>query len=103
MLAADRRYARTPEGVRKTVGSRRRKRRSTIASARTSQALPTRSSRKWKKGERKEGEYAGFIILSDDLTKVPPAQFTKTRVLRAVVAGHTLYEACWHPHTVNCR
>jgi predicted amidohydrolase YtcJ len=40
-----------------------------------------------KKGELKQGEYADFIILSDDLTKVPPAQFTKTRVLRTVVGG----------------
>ena len=38
-----------------------------------------------KKGERKEGEYAGFILLSNDLTEVPPAPFTKTRVLRSVV------------------
>ncbi len=30
-----------------------------------------------KKGELKEGEYADFIALSNDLTKVPPAQFTK--------------------------
>src|SRR6266550_6352621 len=44
-----------------------------------------------KKGELKPGEYAGFIILSNDLTKVPPAQFTKTRVLRTVVGGRTVY------------
>jgi predicted amidohydrolase YtcJ len=46
-----------------------------------------------KKGELKPGEYADFIILSNDLTKVPPAQFTKTRVLRAVVGGRTVYAA----------
>ncbi len=46
-----------------------------------------------KKGELKPGEYADFIILSNDLTKVPPAQFTKTRVLRTVVAGRTVYQA----------
>ena len=46
-----------------------------------------------KKGELKPGEYADFIILSDDLTKVPPAQFTKTRVLRTVVGGRTVYQA----------
>jgi predicted amidohydrolase YtcJ len=45
-----------------------------------------------KKGELKPGEYADFIILSNDLTKVPPAQFTKTRVLRTVVAGRTVYQ-----------
>ncbi len=46
-----------------------------------------------KKGELKPGEYADFVILSNDLTKVPPAQFTKTRVLRTVVAGRTVYPA----------
>ena len=46
-----------------------------------------------KKGELKPGEYADFIILSNDLTKVPPAQFTKTRVLRTVVGGRTVYQA----------
>jgi predicted amidohydrolase YtcJ len=46
-----------------------------------------------KKGELRPGEYADFIILSNDLTKVPPAQFTKTRVLRTVVGGRTVYQA----------
>jgi predicted amidohydrolase YtcJ len=46
-----------------------------------------------KKGELKAGEYADFIILSNDLTKVSPAQFTKTRVLRTVVGGLTVYAA----------
>jgi len=45
-----------------------------------------------KKGELKQGEYADFVVLSNDLTKVPPAQFTKTRVLRTVVAGRTVYQ-----------
>jgi predicted amidohydrolase YtcJ len=44
-----------------------------------------------KKGELKEGEYADFIILSNDLTKIPPSQFTKTSVLRTVVGGRTVY------------
>jgi predicted amidohydrolase YtcJ len=46
-----------------------------------------------KKGELKAGEYADFIILSNDLTKVPPAQVTKTRVLRTVVGGRIVYPA----------
>jgi len=46
-----------------------------------------------KKGELKPGEYADFIILSNDLTKIPPAQFTKTRVLRTVVGGRIVYPA----------
>jgi predicted amidohydrolase YtcJ len=46
-----------------------------------------------KKGELKSGEYADFVILSNDLTKVPPPQFTKTRVLRTVVGGRVVYSA----------
>jgi predicted amidohydrolase YtcJ len=46
-----------------------------------------------RKGELKQGEYADFVILSNDLTKVPPAQFTKTRVLRTIVGGRTVYSA----------
>jgi len=44
-----------------------------------------------KKGELKPGEYADFIILSNDLTKIPPAQYTMTRVLRTVVGGRIVY------------
>jgi hypothetical protein len=45
-----------------------------------------------KKGELKAGEYADFIILSNDLTKVPPSDYVKTEVLRTVVGGRTVYE-----------
>jgi predicted amidohydrolase YtcJ len=45
-----------------------------------------------KKGELKSGEYADFIILSNDITKIPPAQYTKTQVLRTVVGGRTVYQ-----------
>ncbi len=45
-----------------------------------------------KKGELKPGEYADFIILSNDLTKIPPQQYTKTTVLLTVVGGRTVYE-----------
>ncbi len=44
-----------------------------------------------KKGELKAGEYADFIILSDDLTKIPPKQFMNVTVLRTVVGGRTVY------------
>jgi predicted amidohydrolase YtcJ len=44
-----------------------------------------------KKGELKAGEFADFIVLSDDLTKIPPQQFTKTTVLLTVVGGRTVY------------
>lgn len=46
-----------------------------------------------KKGELKVGEYADFVILSDDLTKIPPKQFTKVTVLRTVVGGRAVYTA----------
>ncbi len=46
-----------------------------------------------KKGELKLGEYADFVVLSDDLTKTPPAQYTKVRVLRTVVGGRVVYQA----------
>jgi predicted amidohydrolase YtcJ len=45
-----------------------------------------------KKGELKTGEYADFIILSNDLTKVQPPNYVKTEVLRTVVGGRTVYE-----------
>jgi predicted amidohydrolase YtcJ len=45
-----------------------------------------------KKGELKVGEYADFIVLSNDLTKVPPSDYVKTQVLRTVAGGRTVYE-----------
>jgi predicted amidohydrolase YtcJ len=45
-----------------------------------------------KKGELKRGEYADFVVLSSDLTKIPPSEFVKTRVLRTVVGGRTVYQ-----------
>ena len=45
-----------------------------------------------KKGELKVGEYADFIVLSGDLTKIPPAEYTKVQVLRTVVGGKTVYQ-----------
>jgi predicted amidohydrolase YtcJ len=46
-----------------------------------------------KKGELKPGEYADFIVLSNDLTRISPAQYLKVRVLRTVVGGRTVFEA----------
>jgi predicted amidohydrolase YtcJ len=45
-----------------------------------------------KKGELKVGEYADFVVLSQDLTKIFPAEFLKTVVVRTVVGGHTVYQ-----------
>jgi predicted amidohydrolase YtcJ len=44
-----------------------------------------------RKGELKAGQYADFIVLSSDLTKIPPREFTKTTVLLTVVGGRTVY------------
>jgi predicted amidohydrolase YtcJ len=46
-----------------------------------------------KKGELKSGEYADFIILSNDLTKIAPAEYTKTSVLRTIIGGRTVFRA----------
>ena len=45
-----------------------------------------------KKGKLKAGEYADFLVLSDDVTKIPPQDYTKIKVLRTVVGGKTVYE-----------
>jgi predicted amidohydrolase YtcJ len=45
-----------------------------------------------KKGELEVGEYADFLILSNDLTKIQPSDYLKTEVLRTVVGGRTVYE-----------
>jgi len=44
-----------------------------------------------KKGELKRGEFADFIVLSADLTKLPPSEYTKVEVLETVVGGRTVY------------
>ena len=44
-----------------------------------------------KKGELRAGEFADFIVLSNDLTKVPPREYTQTKVLRTVVGGRTVF------------
>jgi predicted amidohydrolase YtcJ len=45
-----------------------------------------------KKGQLKPGFYADFIILSEDLTKALPSQFTKIEVRQTFVAGHPVYQ-----------
>jgi predicted amidohydrolase YtcJ len=46
-----------------------------------------------KKGEIKSGMLADFVVLDRDITKVPPEDILKTRVLRTVVGGKTVYQA----------
>lgn len=45
-----------------------------------------------KKGELKVGEFADFVILSNDLTKIPANEILKTEVLQTVVGGRTVYQ-----------
>jgi predicted amidohydrolase YtcJ len=44
----------------------------------------------WK-GKLAPGYAADFVVLDRDLTKIPPAEILKTRVLRTVVDGKTVY------------
>ena len=44
------------------------------------------------KGELKPGKFADFVILSQDITKIPPRDILKTEVLRTVVGGKTVYQ-----------
>jgi predicted amidohydrolase YtcJ len=46
-----------------------------------------------KKGELKAGEFADFIVLDQDLTKIDPHKITETKVLRTVVGGRTVYSS----------
>lgn len=45
-----------------------------------------------KKGELKTGEYADFIVLSQDLTKATPKEILDTQVLQTVVGGRTVFQ-----------
>jgi predicted amidohydrolase YtcJ len=45
------------------------------------------------KGKLVPGYVADFVVLDRDLTKAPPPEILKTRVLRTVVDGRTVYEA----------
>ena len=44
-----------------------------------------------KKGELRPGEFADFVVLSQDLTKIPAKEILQTEVLLTVVGGRTVY------------
>ncbi|MBI3669410.1 MAG: amidohydrolase [Acidobacteria bacterium] len=45
-----------------------------------------------KKGRLAPGQWADIIVLSADITKIPPAQLLKTEVLQTYVGGRLVYE-----------
>ena len=45
-----------------------------------------------RKGQIKVGQFADFIVLSQDVTKVPAKDLLKTQVLQTVVGGRTMYQ-----------
>src|SRR6266851_7672468 len=45
-----------------------------------------------EKGTLRPGMLADFVVLDRDITKVPASEILKTRVLRTVVGGQTVYE-----------
>ncbi len=46
-----------------------------------------------KKGQIVVGQYADFVVLSNDLTKVAAGELLKTKVVRTVVGGRTVFGA----------
>jgi predicted amidohydrolase YtcJ len=45
-----------------------------------------------KKGELKVGEFADFVVISEDLTAIPPKDILKSEILRTVVGGKTVFQ-----------
>jgi predicted amidohydrolase YtcJ len=45
-----------------------------------------------KKGELKAGEYADFVVLSEDITRISPPDYLKTEVLETVVGGRLVFQ-----------
>ncbi|HEY4977732.1 MAG TPA: amidohydrolase family protein, partial [Candidatus Acidoferrum sp.] len=46
-----------------------------------------------KKGQIAVGQYADFVVLSNDVTKVAAGELLKTKVVRTVVGGRTVFGA----------
>ena len=45
-----------------------------------------------KKGQIMPGQFADLVVLSADVTKIPPPAILKTEVLRTILAGRSVYE-----------
>jgi predicted amidohydrolase YtcJ len=45
-----------------------------------------------KKGELKVGEFADFVVLSQDLAKIAPKEYLNTEVVMTVVGGRVVYQ-----------
>lgn len=46
-----------------------------------------------KKGQLVAGQYADIILLSGDVTKIPPAELFGVHVLKTIVGGRTVYDS----------
>jgi predicted amidohydrolase YtcJ len=43
------------------------------------------------KGSLEPGKLADFVLLSDDIMRIPPSEILKTRVTMTLVAGEVVY------------
>jgi len=43
------------------------------------------------KGSLEKGKLADFVIVDRDITRIPPVEIRKARVIRTVVGGRTVY------------
>jgi len=81
-----------PKAVRPAAGSLRKKSRWKIASRAYTTGSAYAQFEEGKKGDLKEGKYADFIILPQDLTKATPKEILNMEVLQTVVGGRTVYQ-----------
>ena len=44
-----------------------------------------------QKGELRVGELADFVVLSNDITRIQPADYLRTKILQTIVGGRTVY------------
>ena len=58
------------------------------------QASAFAEHRETKKGKLVRGQFGDFVVLDRDLLTVQPAEILKTKVLRTVVGGETVFHRC---------